>query len=125
MMVCKAILNTGLALCLVFQASVQCCCAFQHAPSLDGEGVRQLCCHKCPTSAPADCPSSDCAVCLVLGQFYGLPWYGHELPANGMLAARLFELDPAVDARTLATLAAYRCDAIPPCDIYEMQMLRE
>jgi hypothetical protein len=124
-MVCKAILKTGLALCLVLQASAPCCCAFQFTPSPEGVEVRGHRCHECPTSTPADCPSSDCEVCSVLGQFYGLPWCGHELPANGMLAARLFGLDPEIEARTLATLAACRCDAVPLCDIYEMQTLRE
>jgi hypothetical protein len=124
-MVCKAILKTGLALCLVFQASAPCCCAFQHAPSLEGGGVRQHRCHKCPMSAPAGCPSSHCWICSVLGQVVDLPCSSPELSDNRTPVARPFELDPAVEARTLATLAACRCDAIPLCDIYEMQTLRE
>ena len=122
-MVCKAILNTGLALCLVFQASAPCCCAFQDSPSVEGSFWHHY--HPCPESTPADSPSSDCGICSVLGQAYRLPCCGHELPSNGMPAARPPEVDSAIEASVLATLAACRCDAIPLRDIYEMQTLQE
>ena len=124
-MVSKAIMNVGLALCLILQEWAPCCCIFQHHLSPNVDGICKHSCHERPASDPIDSPSSDCGICSVLGQFYGLPWCGNELPANGMLAARLFEHDPAVEAKALATLAACRCDMIPLCDFYEMMMLRE
>ena len=124
-MVCRAIINTGLAFCLVLQASVPCCYALQFWPALREGECHDHRCYECPTSAPDRYPNSECAVCSVLGQFYGLPWCGHDFPKNEVLAARLFAPDPAIEARNLATLVACRCDAILLCDIYEMQTLRE
>ena len=124
-MVCRAIINTGLAFCLVIQASAPCCCALHFSPALEGGEGHSHRCHECPTSAPAHCPNSECTVCSVLGQFYGLPWCGHDVPENEMLAAGLFEPDPTIEARSLATLVACRCDAVSLRDIFEMQTLRE
>ena len=124
-MVCRAILNTGLALCLVFQASAPCCCAFQQEPPLEGRGVGERLRHECPASTSSGSPNSHCWTCSTLGQVVDLPYSSPELPGNRMLLARVFDLDPAVEARTRATLAACRCDALPLCDIHEMQTLRE
>jgi len=123
-MVCKAILNMGLALYLVFQASAPCCCAFPHNPSV--EGVFRHHCHQCPESIPADSPDPECRICSSLSQpFHHLPCSGDELSASRMLAARLFQFAPATEARVLAVPAACRCDVVPLCDIYAMQTLRE
>ena len=124
-MVCKAILNAGLALCLVLQAMAPCCCAFQSTPSADVAGVREHRCHDHPASVPVDSPSSDCGTCSVLGQVYGLPLCAQELPSSGMPEASLFELDPPIEPRGPAVLAACPCDAITLRDLHEMQTLRE
>lgn len=124
-MVCKAILNTGLALCLVFQASAPCCCAFQPPPPEEGGGIHQHRCHGCPESTPADPPSSDCGICSALEQVFDFPGSSSELPDNHMLAAWPFQPSPATRRGGHVPLLGPVWDTTPWCDIYVMQTLRE
>ncbi len=120
----KAIFNSGLAFCLILQATAPCCCAFQTHPSEEN-----LCCGHCdecpcPTSAPADHPSSDCSVCLVLRQVFDFPGSSSDLP-DGQVAAWPFQASLATREQGHVFYVGPGWDTSPRCDIYVMQTLRE
>ncbi len=122
-MVYQAFLNTGLALCLVFQASLPCCCAFHETPLSGGS---EACGHRCPgCPAPIDSSNPDCQICSLLGQVSSLSCRDNELSCSELPASSGLQLTPTTAARGLTPHAVCLCGAIPLCNVNETQKLRE
>jgi hypothetical protein len=121
----KAICNLGLAFCLILQATAPCCCAFQSDPSESNSCCGHCDECPCPASTPADCPSSDCSVCSVLGQVFDSLGSNNERTDCRVLAARPFQASPASREEGHVPFLGPAWDTTPRCDIYAMQTLRE
>lgn len=121
-MVWKAILNSGLVLCLVFQATAPCCCALQPHPERDATRLGH--CDNWHTPAPADHPDH-CWICLGLGQVLDLPCSSPEPPEHCTLAVWPFQPRPAGARGASAHCGGPNSVAIPLCDIHMIRTLRE
>ena len=119
----KAILNAGLAFCLVLQVSVPCCGA---AESLNVNlSTSQNHCHECSHSAPTNPPNSHCDFCAWLAETYALPSCSCDQTTNDLVALKAPEPVPGIDASQPDLVAAFTGQTAFCCDIHEMQTLRE